>query len=140
MVLQHYSLLATLALVACAGTRPEAGDAPGSAAAAPPESRCVAIADSVGAIADLAKLMLAAPPRTFRAPRLGSDVARGSSVVVETLVRPDGTADLSRLQIRGSRDAEYASRVRSALAATRFRPVTIAGCPVPGRFTLVSSR
>ena len=138
MVSRRYCLLAALVLVACAGTRPEAEVPPLAAVAADP--RCAAVADSVGAVADISKLTMAAPRSPFRAPRVGSDVPRGSTVVVETLVRPDGTADLSRLQIRGTRDSEYDSRVRSELARARFQPVTLAGCSVPGRFTLVTTR
>ncbi|WP_275827846.1 hypothetical protein [Roseisolibacter sp. H3M3-2] len=108
--------------------------------AAPADPRCVAVADSVAANTTLAQLALAPGPRAMRPPRLGADVAPGASVAVTVLVRPDGTADTTQLEIRGSTDARYAAAVRRLLASTRFAPVRLAGCAVPGRYTFVTTR
>jgi hypothetical protein len=128
-------LLAPLLLVACARAQPAT-----AAVSAPADPRCVAVADSVAASTSLAGLGLAARPRAVRLPRLGADVAPGASVAVTVLVRPDGTADTTRLEIRGTADSRYAAEVRRVLASTRFEPVRLAGCAVPGRFTFVTTR
>jgi hypothetical protein len=140
MIPSHLRLLPVLTLAACASTSASPAPSPRTSALAPADPRCVALADSLGAAPDFARLALAAPRRPVRPPRLAADVAAGGSVVVTVLVRADGTADTTRLELRGTRDAKYADEVRQVLARTRFHAVVVDGCAVPSRFTLVTTR
>jgi hypothetical protein len=123
--------LVTLAVAACAGRNPRAGMLPAQTA------RCADLSDSVFKYVSLDALSPAHLVGNPRLPRVPSALRPGDSVYVEFLVRPDGLADTSSVQIMGPSDQEF---VRGALAfatQSRFMPAQTQGCFVPSKYNLV---
>jgi hypothetical protein len=121
----------TLAVAACAARNPGAGMLPAQTA------RCADLSDSVSKYVSQDALPLAHIVGNPRLPGIPSALGPGDSVYMEFLVRPDGLADTSSVQITGPSDPEF---VRSALAfaaQSRFMPAQTQGCFVPSKYNLV---
>lgn len=120
-----------LAVAACAGRNPGVGALP------PQAARCADLSDTVSKYVSQDALPLAHLVGNPRLPRVPATLGPGDSVYVEFLVRPDGLADTSSVQIMGPSDPEF---VRSALAfatQSRFMPAQTQGCLVPSKYNLV---
>jgi hypothetical protein len=111
-----------------------------SGIAVAPTGRCADLSDTVSKYVSADALPMAHIVGNPRFPRIPSTLRPGDSVYVEFLVRPDGVADTSSVQIFGASDPAF---VRSAVAfasESRFTPGQAQGCPVPSRYNLVVRR
>jgi hypothetical protein len=125
-------VLVAVAAAACASRNSGVGMLPVQT------GRCADLSDSVSKYVSQDALPLAhivGSPQ--RLPRVPSALGPGDSVYVEFLVRPDGLADTSSVQIVGPSDPEF---VRGALAfavQSRFMPAQTQGCLVPSKYNMV---
>jgi hypothetical protein len=62
---------------------------------------------------------------------------RGDSIAVEFVVRPDGLADPSTVEIIGSNDQGFARQVLRFATESRFIPERVMGCNVLSKYNLV---
>jgi hypothetical protein len=122
-------LLVAVAIACASGPKP---------AIAPAEdARCMALSDSLSKYISADALPAAhivGTPRTLPTP---ANMRPGDSVAVDFVVRPDGVADTSSVQITGAGDPQF---VRSALlfaTQSRFIPARVSGCNVLSRYNLV---
>lgn len=121
----------SVAVAACASRTP------GTAISPAEQTRCEAVSDSVSKYISedaLPFAHLVGNPRLLRAP---ATMGTGDSISVEFVVRPDGIADTSSVQVAGASDPDF---VRSALAfaaQSRFTPAEVQGCNVFSRYNLV---
>ncbi|GAC1411753.1 MAG: hypothetical protein NVSMB53_07900 [Gemmatimonadaceae bacterium] len=59
------------------------------------------------------------------------------SVAVEFIVRPDGIADTSSVEITGANDPQFVRSVMLFATQSRFSPAQISGCNVLSRYNLI---
>jgi hypothetical protein len=124
--------LLTLAVAACAARNPGAGMLPVQTA------RCADLSDSVSKYVSQDALPLAhIVGNPQRLPRVPSALRPGDSVYVEFLVRPDGLADTSSVQIMGPSDPEFVRGALAFAAQSRFMPAQTQGCFVPSKYNMV---
>jgi hypothetical protein len=62
---------------------------------------------------------------------------RGDSIAVEFVVRPDGLADPTTVEITGSNDQAFARNVLRFVTESRFMPATVTGCNVLSKYNLI---
>jgi len=124
---------ATLTVLGCAS-----GGGPRPIAISPAErARCAGVADSVSKYVSTDALPfahLAGNPRVLPAPPA---LRRGDSVFVEFVVRPDGLADPSSIEITGPNDPSFQQNVLRFMTASSFIPGRVNACNVPSRYNLV---
>jgi hypothetical protein len=130
---KHFLVVIPLALAAaaCASRTPSVAVTPAQA------ERCAALSDTVSKYVSADALPLAHIIGNPRLPRIPVRLRPGDSVYVEFLVRPDGVADTSSLQIMGPSDAEFVRTTLAFASQTRFTPAQAQGCPVPSKYNLV---
>ena len=120
-----------LAAAACART-PRAGMLP------EPTGRCADLADTVSKYVSQDALPLAhLVGNPARLPRVPAALGPGDSVYVEFVVRPNGMADTSTVQIFGPSDPEFARGVAAFAIQSRFTPAEAEGCSVLSKYNLV---
>ena len=73
-------------------------------------------------------------PRVLPVP---PSLRRGDSIAVEFVVRPDGLADPSSVEIIGSKDQAFARQVLRFVTESRFIPERVMGCNVLSKYNLV---
>ena len=124
---------ATLTVLGCAS-----GGGPRPISISPAErARCAGVADSVSKYVSTDALPfahLAGNPRVLPAPPA---LRRGDSVFVEFVVRPDGLADPSSMDITGPNDPSFQQNVLRFMTASSFIPGRVNACNVPSRYNLV---
>ena len=105
----------------------------------PPEqaARCADLSDSLSKYVSQDALPLAHIVGNPRLPRVPAALGPGDSVYVEFVVRPDGLADTSSVQITGASDPEFARSAAAFAAQSRFMPAQTLGCPVLSKYNLV---
>ncbi|GAC1484633.1 MAG: hypothetical protein NVS1B5_05150 [Gemmatimonadaceae bacterium] len=110
---------------------------PKPAPIAPAEAlRCAGISDSVSKYISEDALPFAhiiGTPRKL--PVLAEMPA--DSVAVEFIVRPDGIADTSSVEITGANDPQFVRSVMLFATQSRFSPAQISGCNVLSRYNLI---
>jgi hypothetical protein len=118
---------ATVTLFACAS-------APRPAAVAP---ECAAASDSLSKYVSVDALPFAHLIGTPRVLPVPPSLRRGDSIAVEFVVRPDGLADPSTVEIIGSNDQGFARQVLRFVTESRFIPERVMGCNVLSKYNLV---
>lgn len=117
-------------LAACsAGPRPET--------VSPEAARCEAVSDSVSKYVSADALPFAhliGIPRLLPVP---ANLPPGDSVAVILVVRPEGRADTSSVQIIGASDAQFRQTIQQFAAVSRFTPAQLAGCNIFSRYDIV---
>jgi len=103
----------------------------------PETERCADLADTLSKYVSQDALPLAHIVGNPLLPRVPLALGPGDSVYVEFLVRPDGLADTSSVQITGANDPEFARSVAAFAVQSRFMPAQSQGCTVPSRYNLV---
>lgn len=83
---------------------------------------------------DLPFAHLIGTPQVLPVPR---SLRRGDSIAVEFVVRPDGLADPSSVEIIGSKDQAFARQVLRFVTESRFIPERVMGCNVLSKYNLV---
>jgi hypothetical protein len=121
------SALASLTLSACAR-------APRPVTASP---ECAAASDSLSKYVSIDALPFAHLIGTPRVLPVPPSVRRGDSITVEFVVRPDGLADPSSVEITGSNDQTFARQVLRFVTESRFIPERVMGCNVLSKYNLV---
>jgi TonB-like protein len=120
-------MTASLTLVACAsGPRPLAIS-----------PACADMSDSVAKYVSVDALPFAHLIGTPRVLPVPPTLRRGDSIAVEFVVRPDGVADPSSVQITGSNDQAFARNVLRFVTESRFTPATVTGCNVLSKYNLI---
>ncbi len=117
-------------LAGCAG-------APKPAALSPEAVRCDGVSDSVSKYVSTDALPFAhlvGSPRILPAP---AALQPGDSIAMELVVRPDGVADTSSVQIIGASDAQFLRGAMLFAKESRFTPAQISGCNVVSRYDIV---
>ncbi len=126
---QFLIAVSALAIAACAGrTR-----GPALMVTEP----CAALADSVSKYVSLDALPLAHIVGNPRLPRIPAALGPGDSAYVEFLVRPDGLADTSTVQVSGASDPEFRRSAVTFAAESEFVPAQAQGCPMMSKYNLV---
>lgn len=121
------SATVTLTLVACArGPRPLTVS-----------PACAAASDSVSKYVSVDALPFAHIIGTPRVLPVPPTLRRGDSIAVEFLVRPDGVADPTTVEITGSNDQAFTRSVLQFVTESRFMPATVTGCNVPSKYNLI---
>jgi hypothetical protein len=129
----NFLLLASLSvtLFACASGSRRVALPPAEAA------RCASVQDTLSKYISTDALPFAhliGTPRVLPAPPA---LRRGDSIAVEFVVRPDGLADPSSVDIAGSNDPGFARSVLQFVTESRFIPARVSGCDVLSRYNLV---
>jgi hypothetical protein len=119
-----------LAVAGCASRNP-------GMVMSPQETRCADLADTVSKYVSQDALPLAHIVGNPRLPRVPAALGPGDSVYVEFLVRPNGLADTSSVQITGPNDPEFARSVTAFAVQSRFMPAQSQGCAVLSKYNLV---
>jgi hypothetical protein len=121
-----------LAAAAACARNPRAGMLP------EPTGRCADLADTVSKYVSQDALPLAhLVGNPARLPRVSAALGPGDSVYVEFVVRPNGMADTSTVQIFGPSDPEFARGVAAFAIQSRFKPAEAEGCSVLSKYNLV---
>ena len=108
--------------------------APKPVAAIPLDPRCAAISDTLSKYVSSDAL----PPATFTGDtRDLRSRAPATAVSVDFVVRPDGTADPTTVDVIGDTNSGFDQAVAQFAASNRFVPGQASGCSVLSRFTLV---
>ena len=130
---RKFLLVSSLALAAAACARnPRAGMLP------EPTGRCADLADTVSKYVSQDALPMAhLVGNPARLPRVPAALGPGDSVYVEFVVRPNGMADTSTVQILGPSDPEFARGVAAFAIQSRFMPAEAEGCWVLSKYNLV---
>jgi hypothetical protein len=98
--------------------------------------RCAGLSDSVSKYVSedaLPFAHLVGTPRTLPVPA----TMPADSVAVEFVVRPDGVADTSSVQITGASDPQFVRSVMLFATQSRFTPAQVSGCNVLSRYNLI---
>jgi hypothetical protein len=129
----NFLLLASLSvtLFACASGSRRVSLPPAEAA------RCASVQDTLSKYISTDALPFAhmiGTPRVLPAPPA---LRRGDSIAVDFVVRPDGLADPSSVDIAGSNDPGFVRSVLRFVTESRFIPARVSGCDVLSRYNLV---
>lgn len=119
--------VAALTLSACAR-------APRPVALSP---ECAAASDSLSKYVSIDALPFAHLIGTPRVLPVPPSLRRGDSISVEFVVRPDGLADPSSVEIIGSNDQSFSRQVLQFVTESRFIPERGMGCNVLSKYNLV---
>ena len=101
------------------------------------QARCVGVSDSLSKYISTDALPFAHLVGTPRVLPVPPALRRGDSVFVEFLVRPDGLADPSSVEITGSSDQTFARNVLRFVTGSQFIPGRVTGCNVLSKYNLV---
>ena len=119
-----------LMLAACGGK-------PVSLAPLPVEPRCAAMSDTLSKYVSSDALPEAGFVGDTRALRSAAPVRAGQTIAVSFVVRPDGLADPSLVEIVGANDPGFERLAANFAQSNRFVPGQVNGCNVLSRYTLV---
>ena len=72
--------------------------------------------------------------------RTPTDAELGRAVRSSVLVRPDGRADTTTVELIGTSDAGYRRDFTRTMSRTSFLAPMVKGCPVWGRYSLALER
>ena len=129
--MNKYIALVAVAVSACAsGPRP-------LSVSAVEQARCAGVSDSLSKYTSSDALPFAHLIGTPRVLPVPPALRRGDSVAVEFLVRPDGLADASSMEVTGTSDPAFVRSVLRLLAESSFIPGRVNGCNVLSRYNLV---
>jgi hypothetical protein len=121
------SVAVTLTVAACAsGPRPVAIS-----------PACAGVSDSVSKYVSIDALPFAHIIGTPRVLPVPPTLRRGDSIAVQFVVRPDGMADPTSVEITGSNDQAFARNVLRFVTESRFMPATVSGCNVLSKYNLI---
>jgi hypothetical protein len=98
---------------------------------------CAAASDSLSKYVSKDALPFAHIIGTPRVLPVPPALRRGDSVAVEFVVRPNGLADPTSVEITGSNDQAFARDVLRFVTESRFIPASVTGCNVLSKYNLV---
>jgi len=98
---------------------------------------CAAASDSLSKYVSIDALPFAHLIGTPRVLPVPLSVRLGDSITVEFVVRPDGLADPSTVEITGSNDQAFSGQVLRFVTESRFIPERVMGCNVLSKYKLV---
>ena len=110
--------------------------APHPVAVAPQSAACAALSDTLSKYISQDALPLAHLMADTRPPAPPAGLSAADTVVVEFLVRYDGTADPASIDIVGSNDPAFRTAVTAFAARSRFAAAQVNGCNVQSRYSL----
>jgi hypothetical protein len=98
---------------------------------------CAGVSDSLSKYVSMDALPFAHIIGTPRVLPVPPTLRRGDSIAVEFVVRPDGLADPTTVEITGSKDQAFARNVLRFVTESRFMPATVTGCNVLSKYNLI---
>lgn len=122
----------TIGLLTACTSRATAAPASSSVAAT---ARCQFINDSLATISDIATLPqgIFRDGRDYRAPKLPTNIPKGTNVLIRFVTGSDGAAEPGTVQITGTDDASFRQQAIANLRGVRLLPARIDGCAVRSR-------